>query len=249
MMMLHPKTPNELLKGISMRLLSLAATTVALLAAVPADAATTITFDTLPSGTALPASGTTIGTQYQSLGVTFSGSNTIGNYTGPLNAWGLIQATGPAGSGNYLGSFGAIPPGGPSNYLLAPRYDVMSLLFADTASAISFGLSAARPGVTINAYGANGALLQSLAGVVSDSGFTLQTLSATNVARVDLVGTFSGTTANSARLFGIDTLTFTANAAAGAVPEPATWGMMILGFGMIGGAARSRKTSTRVTFA
>ena len=38
-------------------------------------------------------------------------------------------------------------------------------------------------------------------------------------------------------------------AAAGAVPEPATWGMMILGFGMIGAAARSRKTKTSVTFA
>ena len=33
------------------------------------------------------------------------------------------------------------------------------------------------------------------------------------------------------------------------VPEPATWGMMILGFGMIGAAARSRKVKTSVKFA
>ena len=34
-----------------------------------------------------------------------------------------------------------------------------------------------------------------------------------------------------------------------AVPETATWGMMILGFGMIGAAARSRKVKTSVKFA
>ncbi|QQV78939.1 FxDxF family PEP-CTERM protein [Sphingomonas aliaeris] len=34
-----------------------------------------------------------------------------------------------------------------------------------------------------------------------------------------------------------------------AVPETATWGMMILGFGMIGAASRSRKVKTSVKFA
>lgn len=42
-------------------------------------------------------------------------------------------------------------------------------------------------------------------------------------------------------------LNFTTSASA--VPEPATWGMMILGFGMIGAAARSRKVKTSVRFA
>jgi len=46
--------------------------------------------------------------------------------------------------------------------------------------------------------------------------------------------------------FGQYTLTI-ANAAA--VPEPATWGLMVLGFGMIGAAARSRKVKTSVKFA
>lgn len=35
----------------------------------------------------------------------------------------------------------------------------------------------------------------------------------------------------------------------GAVPEPATWAMMIIGFGMIGGAARRRRTRINVSFA
>ena len=41
----------------------------------------------------------------------------------------------------------------------------------------------------------------------------------------------------------------TVGGASAAVPEPATWGMMILGFGMIGAAARSRKVRTTVKFA
>lgn len=34
-----------------------------------------------------------------------------------------------------------------------------------------------------------------------------------------------------------------------AVPEPGTWAMMIVGFGMVGGALRYRRRSTKVTFA
>ncbi|MEG3126018.1 FxDxF family PEP-CTERM protein [Sphingomonas sp. GB1N7] len=37
--------------------------------------------------------------------------------------------------------------------------------------------------------------------------------------------------------------------AAAAVPEPATWGLMIVGFGMIGAASRNRKVKTNVKFA
>ena len=36
---------------------------------------------------------------------------------------------------------------------------------------------------------------------------------------------------------------------AAAVPEPASWGMMILGMGAIGFAMRRRKVATRVTYA
>ena len=39
------------------------------------------------------------------------------------------------------------------------------------------------------------------------------------------------------------------SAASGAVPEPATWAMMMLGFGAMGATLRRRKTTTRVQFA
>jgi hypothetical protein len=47
----------------------------------------------------------------------------------------------------------------------------------------------------------------------------------------------------------VNNLTLAAGPVAAAVPEPATWGMMILGFGMIGAASRSRKVKTTVSFA
>lgn len=39
----------------------------------------------------------------------------------------------------------------------------------------------------------------------------------------------------------VNELTFAANGATGAVPEPATWGLMIMGFGLAGAALRSRR--------
>lgn len=39
------------------------------------------------------------------------------------------------------------------------------------------------------------------------------------------------------------------NTATAAVPEPATWAAMLLGFGLVGAGMRSRRRSTKVTFA
>ena len=56
-----------------------------------------------------------------------------------------------------------------------------------------------------------------------------------DTCRIDLTGTNSG---------GSHTLTAYAQVGAGAVPEPATWAMMLLGFGGIGFAMR-RKNGTQ----
>ena len=50
-----------------------------------------------------------------------------------------------------------------------------------------------------------------------------------------------GYTFNTAQVFGL--------AGLAAVPEPATWAMMLVGFGFAGAAARRRRTRVNVSFA
>ena len=62
----------------------------------------------------------------------------------------------------------------------------------------------------------------------------------------------SGVTVDPYRVGGNGTILAYVNAsssAVAAVPETATWGMMILGFGVIGGAMRQRRRATTVRFA
>ena len=47
--------------------------------------------------------------------------------------------------------------------------------------------------------------------------------------------------------FALDNFTYSFNGAT--VPEPAAWGLMLAGFGLVGGAMRRRQRSVRVTYA
>ena len=68
--------------------------------------------------------------------------------------------------------------------------------------------------------------------------------SATYIFRTNAVNARAGTFTST------DGSTVTVNAfAPSAVPEPATWGMMILGLGMVGWGLRRRARSTKVSFA
>ena len=60
---------------------------------------------------------------------------------------------------------------------------------------------------------------------------------------------FVFTTNNILKGYGFETAANTAITATTAVPEPATWAMMLLGFGMVAGAARYRRRSTAITYA
>lgn len=91
--------------------------------------------------------------------------------------------------------------------------------------------------------------------------FTLTLAAATSIDRISIYGrtdccsyrdVYSYTLLNGAQIVGTGTLDArstsfaTANVTA-AVPEPATWAMMIAGFGLVGGTMRRR--STKIAFA
>lgn len=84
----------------------------------------------------------------------------------------------------------------------------------------------------------NGSSVFSLVGSLSPGGF--QTISglAGNIDQLNFILTANGTSVN------LDNIDVSA-----AVPEPATWAFMILGFGAIGGALRRRKTNVKVSYA
>jgi len=71
-----------------------------------------------------------------------------------------------------------------------------------------------------------------------------QLFSGSGTAPTILTGTFALTSADIGRV-GSGVLTI--SSATAAVPEPATWGLMLAGFGMVGAGLRSRRRS--VTFA
>ena len=48
---------------------------------------------------------------------------------------------------------------------------------------------------------------------------------------------------------GVDLLNYTGGVAIAAVPEPATWAMMIVGFGAIGSSLRRANRRTKVRYA
>ena len=93
----------------------------------------------------------------------------------------------------------------------------------------------------------NGATVYTASSLISVGGPTLLNLgfNGINEVRFAVSGGTSANLAGSGNYFAVDNLSL--NAAA--VPEPATWGMMILGFGLAGAAIRRRAKISRVTFA
>jgi len=85
----------------------------------------------------------------------------------------------------------------------------------------------------------------------SYAGSLVQNASGTSVSIGDLpiFDSIPNTLTLVGTVVGSGSYTGTATFTAAAVPEPATWGMMVVGFGLLGAAARrSRKVSTNVSF-
>jgi hypothetical protein len=73
------------------------------------------------------------------------------------------------------------------------------------------------------------------------------TVGADGILRLEYFETFNDTTVSPDSRWNSGTLTFTYTPAATAVPEPASWAMMISGFGLVGGAMRRRSTLSFAT--
>lgn len=73
-------------------------------------------------------------------------------------------------------------------------------------------------------------------------------LDADGVLRLEFAEGFNDSSVNPDGIFNSGSLTFTYTPGGAAVPEPASWALMIAGFGLIGAASR-RRVRTSVTFA
>lgn len=222
----------------------LAASALAVALSGTSAVAATITFDTYPDGTTVSSTADPlISNQYASLGVTFQGFYSDGTTGSPVAT---TYAGGPEGTNyqrNYLAnaqSTALIDFGPPAT--LTPRFATLSISFANGANGVSLSHNNfSRVGLTtFNAYDANNGLLQTFT-INDGNGWARRAFNAVDIFRLDLV------IANN-QYFGIDNLTFTPNAEA-AVPEPATWSLLLVGFGMIGMGVRSRRRTATIRFA
>lgn len=189
------------------------------IAASPAHAAVINFEEFAPDNT----NGTIPAGRYGYLGVTFQG-------TDDSSTWGGLLAGDP-GNWDLEGTNGSTFAGfNGDSYAL-------TLLFGSAIT--SFSLDASRSNgssdgtVTIEAL-LNGSSIGSTAAVLGgiNQWSTLSLLGSFDEVRI--TGTGSGF-----HPFGIDNIIFDSGRAA--VPETSTWAMMLIGFGAIGGAARSRR--------
>ncbi|MDG6079064.1 PEP-CTERM sorting domain-containing protein [Erythrobacter litoralis] len=189
-------------------LLSALAGAAALCVATPALAATTIDFETTPSG-ALTVPGDTIGDTYVAEGFSVSGA--------------IFQRCEGGCPTPEFGVFAAS-----SNFI-----DPITVSFFDPISFFSFENVAQSSG-RATAFAADGTNL----GVVDFFGFpAVFSLEFDGIASVQFTTLFE---------YGVDNFSFTANAGsggggnAGAIPEPSTWALLLLGFFGTGYAMRRR---------
>ena len=120
---------------------------------------------------------------------------------------------------------------------------IMSFTFDDPVSAALAEFNWARqsdgPAITLRAFNAAGALLESVTFASTDPAYTTGFYgfqrAANDISRFEIDGYWTG-----ARNLSTSTATISA------VPEPATWAMMIIGFGAAGSILRSERRRAAV---
>ncbi len=184
------------------------------MAAATPVAAVTIDFSTL-------AAGTVVDTQFA--GLTFSLAGGPSTASAPIVGYGFFDSV---LSLNNSGVYGFNTDGYPTGGWL-------TVDFAAPTSGISFTFNnyGTGNGSSASFYDASDTLLGSLA-VDGQFGFASYSFGGSGVKKL----VFSnGSGGNYNWIFGVGQLTY------GAVPEPASWAMLIAGFGLVGAVARRKR--------
>lgn len=146
----------------------------------------------------------------------------------------------PIGGGSSVFGFNTTDGG---DFVLELYGEAPTFTFANPISSFGFYLS----GVQLDnlSISFNDGSSQSFA--INNYGSGVQFFGASNFANP--ISSFSLLNTND--IIGVDDLRFATAAVAPGVPEPSTWAMMLLGFGLVGGVMRSakRRQKLRVSFA
>ena len=203
---------------------ALASIAVALLAASAVNAAT---FTSTPGS---PDTGPAAG---QNVVVSFDAPNAAGY---AFTAGNVTTATGT--TGNAAAPAGDMTMYGYVSSTLSPNYATLS---TPNVRTISFYWGSVDGFNSVDVLGAGGSLLTTISGgnLPLDNGN--QSLGLTNRRVFITAGPGENITGLTFRSTGV-AFEFDTIAASGAVPEPQTWALLIAGFGMVGLAARRRRT-------
>lgn len=218
-----------------MRTLLFATATAFLALAAPATAATVL-IDLSGATTGTIVTGTNATFAQRFAGQTVAGTGLTGTPTNPL----ALSAAGSISVAFFDPVVSAA-----SNSLLSQPGNVapLSVLLGSLANSFTFTMGSSDPGSTVDvrAFDANGGLTGST---------TVNMLSGYNIYTLTGLGNFKGLSFfNNNDPAGVRFQNMSYNSVAvGAIPEPATWGLMLAGFGIVGGVMR-RRTRVSVIFA
>lgn len=176
-----------------------------------------------------------------------SGSNVVATGSGSLNVSGLtyrsdLTLTIPTMYSYMAGTGNILLTGSPGTFSLfqtmtpAPQFGTGNTTFATSSTGSKVGIMSNQFLLVPKNYVSG-----------SDLGTTITTFANASFASLGLTaGSYVWTWGTGGNA---DSFTLNIGPVAGAVPEPATWALMILGFGFIGGAMRRRTQQTpRVRF-
>jgi hypothetical protein len=207
------------------------------LLAIPAHAGTISTTTTPVGALSLIGAGSTQ-IKFDSLAPGKYANFTNGGVTFTANAGGSIYAN--SDYANVFNTFGQSI----ANTYAADAFTKLTFNFASATSGFGFFFGASDSSWILTAYDASSAVIDSLSisPVFASNAGNFFGITGSNISSATLVQAGSGD------YVFVDDFTYVSTAA-GAVPEPAIWAMMILGFAAVGCSMRGRRRVSTVNFA